>query len=77
MSKSTIRFNSEKSARGFAERTGGTFKVCHDKEESRFKVRVTNIENYKQGSMIEQPSQKPDSSYRDEWSDYAWEGDDY
>jgi hypothetical protein len=42
--KATIRFTSEKSARAFAKRTGGTFKECHGGEASRFKVRV-NLKN--------------------------------
>jgi hypothetical protein len=40
----TIRFTSEKSARGFAEKTGGTFKGCHGQESSNFKVQV-NLRN--------------------------------
>lgn len=76
MAKATIRFNSEKAAKGFAERTGGTFKECHSKESSAYKVRVSGVEKHS-SRHIEQPSQKPDGANGSEWDDYAWGGNDY
>jgi hypothetical protein len=74
MAKATIRFNSEKSAKSFAERTNGNLITCHGKEASRFKVQVNRTESH---GRIEQPLQKPDGTSGSEWDNYAWGGDDY
>lgn len=83
MAKATIRFNSEKAARGFAERTGGVFKECHSKESSNFKVRVSGVEKHSKTSNNQstnndnQPSQLPDGAFGSQYDYYGWEGDDF
>jgi len=76
--KGSKRFNSEKSARGFALKVGGEFKDLreHPERKSDFKVIYTRVKGYKgtkDTSIMEQdwcPEEDRDFGYTNEyWKD--------